>query len=96
MMMRLMVQHDGDMWTVRVESPVSLDVDGHGQTVHDAVRDFAERYRFQRSRLLELDPARLTRHAAAVRKAIVALEALARIESESEEARSMGAHAFGS
>lgn len=146
MMMRLMVQHDGDMWTVRVESPVRLDVEGHGQTVYDAVRDFGESYQIQRSRLLELDPARLTRPAAAVREAIVALEALAdierpklskearaaraprppgelvgalqdrihppsgglvvarpvnsarsaRIESESEEARSMGAHAFGS
>lgn len=81
-MMRLLVQHDADMWTVRVESPERLDVEGHGQTVHAAVSDFAERYQIQRSRLLAADPARLTRHAAAVREAIVALEAIASIESE--------------
>lgn len=80
--MRLMVQRDEGMWTVRVESPERLDVEGHGQTVHDAVSDFATRYQIQRARLLEADPARLTRHAAAVREAIVALEALASIESE--------------
>lgn len=81
-MMRLLVQHDGDMWTVRVESPERLDVEGHGQTVHDAVSDFAASYQIQRARLLDADPSRLTRHAAATREAVVALEALASIESE--------------